>query len=184
VRVILDSYDIEAEDGMMPVTVARPVASGSFPGIVVLMEAYGLNDHIRSLTHRLAEEGFVALSPDLHYRQPVRTAAYDDLPTTVALVTNLWDTKVLLDTRAVLDHLAVLEAVRVDAIGVVGFSMGGRIALLMAAHHREIAAAAIFYGGFIPGQRGPQSVDALNAVGLVKCPVLGNFAAMDEFVPY
>ena len=42
---------------------ARPKSDGSYPGIVVLMEAFGLNDHIKKVTERIAQEGYVAVAP-------------------------------------------------------------------------------------------------------------------------
>src|ERR687885_1318540 len=48
---------------------AMPADTGSFPGVVVLQEIFGVNDHIRDVTRRIAREGYVAIAPALYQRQ-------------------------------------------------------------------------------------------------------------------
>jgi hypothetical protein len=61
---------LNTPDGKMEAYEARPRDSGSYPGIVVLMEAFGLNDHIKKVTERIAE-GYVP-PPDLYHRESER----------------------------------------------------------------------------------------------------------------
>ena len=63
---------LNTSDGKMEAYDARPKDSGSYPGIVVLMEAFGLNDHIKKVTERIAQEGYVAIAPDLYHRESER----------------------------------------------------------------------------------------------------------------
>ena len=76
----------------MPAMLYRPNQSGLAPGILVLMEAYGLNDQILSTSERLADAGYAVLAPDLYYRQAdrvipfeARDRAVDMLMRTIAL---------------------------------------------------------------------------------------------------
>src|SRR5215813_15239075 len=48
---------------------SRPVAAGRYPGVIVIMEAFGLNDHIKDVARRFAEQGYVALAPDMYTRE-------------------------------------------------------------------------------------------------------------------
>ena len=66
------------EIGGMPAYVARPTGNGPWPAVLVIMEAFGLNEHIKDVARRVAGEGYVALAPDLYHRSgKARVAAYD-----------------------------------------------------------------------------------------------------------
>jgi carboxymethylenebutenolidase len=58
------SIKITTADGAMAGHLARPAAAGTYPGVLVIMEAFGLNDHIKHVAERIAAEGYVALAPD------------------------------------------------------------------------------------------------------------------------
>ena len=64
--------EIQIADGnlKMPCHLAHPASGGPYPGVIVIMEAFGLNDNIRNITDRFAAEGFVALAPNIYFRQP------------------------------------------------------------------------------------------------------------------
>ena len=63
--VTSSTLQLNTPDGQMEAFEARPKDSGSYPGIVVLMEAFGLNDHIKNVTERIAQEGYFAIAPAL-----------------------------------------------------------------------------------------------------------------------
>jgi carboxymethylenebutenolidase len=48
---------------------SRPAAAGRYPGVVVIMEAFGLNDHIKDVARRFAEQGYLAMAPDMYTRE-------------------------------------------------------------------------------------------------------------------
>ena len=60
--------NVKTPDGAMPVYIAEPTAAGKHPAVVVVMEAFGLNNHIEDVTRRIAAEGYVAVAPDVYYR--------------------------------------------------------------------------------------------------------------------
>ena len=64
----------------MPCHIARPAGAGPYPAVVVVMEAFGLNQNIKNITDRLASEGFVTIAPNLYFRSPDNVAGYDNLP--------------------------------------------------------------------------------------------------------
>src|SRR6266699_3214525 len=55
-------------DGLMPAYLCTPVGKGPHPAVIVVMEAFGLNAHIKNVTERVAREGYVAIAPDFFYR--------------------------------------------------------------------------------------------------------------------
>ena len=63
--------------GGMPAYVARPGGSGPWPAVIVVQEAFGLNEHIKDVARRVAAEGYMTLAPDLFYRGGAgRTAGF------------------------------------------------------------------------------------------------------------
>jgi carboxymethylenebutenolidase len=159
---------------------AKPKAEGSYPGIVVLMEAFGLNDHIKKVTERIAQEGYVAIAPDLYHRESERIVPYSDLQKAVGIMNRLQDAKVMDDVGATIAHLKSQSSVKPGAIGVTGFCMGGRFTYLSAAHHpRDVKAAVAFYGGGIPmGKPSP-----LSRTGEISCPIYLFFGGKDPLIP-
>jgi carboxymethylenebutenolidase len=182
--VTTQMVEIETGAGAMPAHLARP-AEGRYPGVVVVMEAFGLNDHIKNVTRRLAAEGFVTLAPDLYYREKVRTASYDDLPSALRLMSSLWDDRIVADMERAMAFVTRQPGVRGDRVGVMGFCMGGRISFLTACRSASVAAAVPFYGGGIasgqPSERQP--VLPIDLADRLRCPVLAFFGGDDPFIP-
>ena len=178
--VTSSTLQLNTPDGQMEAFEARPKDSGSYPGIVVLMEAFGLNDHIKKVTERIAQEGYVAIAPDLYHREPERLVPYSELPKAVAIMNRLQDPKVMDDVGAAIAHLKAQGNVKPGAIGVTGFCMGGRFTYLAAAHHnKDVKAAVCFYGGGIPmGNPSP-----LSRTGEISCPMYLFFGGKDPLIP-
>lgn len=142
---------------------ASPEQGG--PGVLVLHAWWGLKPFFKALCERLAEQGFVALAPDLNEGQIAGT---------------IEEAKALMETRdfhlvedtvmAAKDALLGLSGVNGKKIGVVGFSMGGAWTLVAAAFAPEqVAAAVVFYGS--------GEVD----FGKIKAKVLGHYSDVDEW---
>lgn len=165
---------ITTGDGAMPAHLAVPVGPGPFPGVIVAMEAFGLNDHIKRVADRIANEGYVAIAPDFYYRAEKRQAEYTDLPTAITLMSALTDDGILADLTATIDVLRARSEVRSDRIGMTGFCMGGRMTFL-AACNLQIQAAACFYGGGIGG--------LLDQAAGISCPMVALFGEKDGFIP-
>jgi len=166
----------------MPCHLARPTSSGSYPGLVVVMEAFGLNDHIRSITDRFAAEGFVAIAPNLYFRQPNNVVAYSDLPGAFRLMGSLNDDQIVSDMTVAINHLKALNEVKA-AFGTVGFCMGGRVSFLTACRNPDVKASAPFYGGGMVSSRTPDQKPPIAYVEGLKAPVLAFFGGKDAFIP-
>ena len=136
------------------------------PGVLVLHAWWGLTDHVREVCDRLADEGFVALAPDLFDGRLATTIA--DAEQGLAEM----DADALAHrTRSGLHTLRTLEHTTSDRVGVVGFSMGGSMALWLAARVPEgVAATAVYYGD--------QEIDMADATSAF----LGHFAEEDAYV--
>lgn len=147
---------------------ARPEGDGVYPAVVVLQEWWGLNEHIKDVTRRIANEGYVALAPDL-YKGQVATEPDEARK----LVMELDMAAAVDEIGSAIDHLLSQESVAGDTAGVVGFCMGGRLALMSALADDNVGATVAFYG---------QPLTSAEA-GNVKSPVLGLYGADDSGIP-
>lgn len=174
------TLQLNTADGKMEAYEARPKDGGPRPAIVVLMEAFGVNKHIKDVTERIAREGYVAIAPDLYHREPERVVPYAELQKAVGIMNRLQDPKIMADVGAVIAHLKAQNYVKAGALGVTGFCMGGRFTYLSAAHHnKDVKAAVAFYGGGIPmGNPSP-----LSRTGEISCPIRLFFGGKDAFIP-
>lgn len=180
-----ESIRIQTPDGSMSAHRSKPRQGGSYPGVVVVMEAFGLNDHIRDVAQRLAAEGFVTLAPDLYYRDPVRVAAYEDLDQAIRLMSGLSDAGIVADMNAAIGALLETPEVRGERVGLTGFCMGGRVAFLTACSNEAVGGAVPFYGGGIgsgtPSERQPNR--PIDLADRLHCPVLAFYGTDDPFIP-
>ena len=169
---------VPTDDGPMQVYVARPHAPAD-RAVVVLQEAFGVNDHIQDVTRRFARQGYLALAPQMFHRTGTDVVAYDDHPQAMALIGALGPEEVNRDVHAVLDHLRQVEGVDSSRTAVVGFCFGGRAAFTATTASPGLGAAAVFYG---PGiARGPHAV--LDRAGAVTTPVIMHVGADDPTIP-
>ncbi|MBD2259590.1 dienelactone hydrolase family protein [Pseudanabaena sp. FACHB-2040] len=143
--------------------------AGSGAGVIVLQEWWGLVPHIKSVADRFAQAGFVALAPDLYGGE--KTTSPDEAG---RLMMALNIEKTAQDLENAVDYLLQHDAVVGTKVGVVGFCMGGQLALLAATISDRIGAAIDFYG-IHPNVK-------LN-VSQLRAPVLGLFGDQDTFVP-
>ena len=151
--------------------------SGEGPGIVVLMEIFGVGSYIRRATERLAELGYVALAPDLYRRvAPGLELGHDQdgLKQAFEAVQRLDPQGAVEDSVAALDALRERPEVAGRPVGVLGFCLGGGIAYEVAVAH-DPAVAVCYYGSTIPGR--------LDQADRIDCPVLFHFGAEDEYIP-
>jgi carboxymethylenebutenolidase len=181
-EIVKQEVTVSTGTEKMPCYVARPAAGGPYPGLVVVMEAFGLNGNIRSLADRFAAEGFAVISPNLYFREPNNVVGYDDLPGAIKLMGSLTDDRIAGDMTAAINFLKAQQGVK-PKFGTTGFCMGGRVAFLAAVRNGDVYASAPFYGGGMtragqPGGKAPVD-DAAN----LKGPVLAYFGGKDAFIP-
>jgi carboxymethylenebutenolidase len=143
--------------------------SGKGPGVIVIQEWWGLVDHIKDVCDRFAAEGFTVLAPDLYDGQVTKSP---DEAGKMMMALNISEAEKKL--RGAVDHLMRLENVDSVKVGVVGFCMGGQLALYTATVNRNVAAVVDFYG--IHPHVKPDFTK-------LEGPVLGLFAEKDKSVP-
>jgi carboxymethylenebutenolidase len=174
------TVQLNTPDGKMECYVAQPKGGGSYPGVVVIQEAFGVNSHIKKVTERIAAEGYVAIAPDIFHREAERLIPYSEMSKAIATMQRVVDSKAMGDIGAAIAHLKSQSNVKAGSLGVIGFCMGGRLTYLTAAHHaNDIKAAVPYYGGGIPmGNPSP-----LSRTGEIKCPMYLFFGGKDQLIP-
>jgi len=145
---------------------ALPDAPGPHPGVVVIHEAYGLNDNIKDIAGRFAGEGYAALAVDLFTG---RNRAICMTRYMTGMLIGSVDRYGISDLKAALTHLAAMPEVDPERIGAIGFCMGGGFAIAWACTDRRLKAIAPFYGA------NPRPLDAVKRA----CPVVGSYPEKD-----
>jgi carboxymethylenebutenolidase len=174
--------NIDSGRGSMPCYLARPVDGGHYPGLVVVMEAFGLNSHIKAMADRFASEGFIAISPNLFFREQDNVVAYDDVKGAYRLLSTVTGDQLVVDMNVAIEYLKTLDEVT-SRIGTTGFCMGGQVAFLTACRNSEISATVPFYGGGMVNSKHPGIRSPIEFVGGLKAPVLAFFGGRDAFIP-
>jgi len=147
--------------------------SGAGPGVMVVQEWWGLVPQLKRVCDRLAAEGFVALAPDLFHGD---IAEHTEMDKAGRLMSTLPMDRAARDMGGAIDFLRGHAAVQGHKVGVVGFCMGGMLALLIAAQQGDKVGAAVPYYGAPLGDGAP------DWAGLTAA-VRGHFAANDAFFP-
>lgn len=141
---------------------------GSGPGVIVIQEWWGLVPHITEVADRLAAAGYVALAPDLYRGQ---SSGEPDGAGKLMMGLNL--AQAAKDMSGAVDLL--IERSGRPKVGVVGFCMGGGLALVLACQRPDAVAVAAPYYGVIPWPTAQPDFSALSAV------VVGEYAEHDDF---
>jgi len=162
-----------------PLTVQSPGGTAR-GGIVVVQEAFGVNDHIEDVCRRFAAEGWLAVAPHLFHRSGDPKLGYTEMAQVMPHMQALTSQGVLADMDAALARLQA-EGIPPARQGVVGFCMGGTVALVTAAE-RQVGAAVTFYGGGVKeGRFGfPPLVEEAPKL---RAPWLGLYGDLDQGIP-
>ena len=168
--------DVTTEDGTFGAYLSLP-RGGKGPGIVLLQEIFGVNQHIRNVADQYAADGYVVIAPDLFWRADARIElAYDEAgwKRAVELMNGLDFDKAQTDIAATVKALRAQEGTAGQKIASIGYCMGGLLSYRTAADGLVDTAVA-YYGGGI--QNGLDRADE------IKVPVLMHFGSADSHIP-
>jgi carboxymethylenebutenolidase len=145
---------------------ATPDGNGPHPGVVVIHEAFGLNDHIKDVARRLADVGYAALAVDLFTGRNRAVCMARYMAGTLRGSVNRYGVD---DLKSALTLLAKMTNVDARRLGAVGFCMGGGFAIAWACTDSRLKAIAPFYG------TNPRPIDVTRRL----CPVVGSYPEQD-----
>jgi carboxymethylenebutenolidase len=174
------SVTLDTRDGVMDLYEAAPDAEPK-GAVIVIQEAFGVNDHIQDVTRRFAAAGYLGVAPALFHRAGGGTAPYDDFSQVMPLFEGVSDEGVLADVDATIAHVESQGFAR-SRIGIVGFCFGGRVTFLVAAR-RALGAAVGFYGGGIVSASGLGLPPLIDEAASLQTPWLGLFGDLDKGIP-
>jgi carboxymethylenebutenolidase len=147
---------------------SKPKIDGEYPGVVIGHEWWGVDAHFRELSRDLAGEGYIALIPDLY-----DGAITDDWDEAAGLKADL---NLRIATRKLIAGASFLLSLSSVAggIGMLGFCMGGGVALLALAEGDALDAAVVYYPSIYPDAEDVRAID---------CPVMLHYGVDDEATP-
>lgn len=152
--------------------VAQPDDDAQHPGLVLIQEWWGIEPHIVDLAHTLAEQGFVVAVPDL-YHGKVATEPDDAQRMMMLLQSNV--ARAIKEIIGALDTVKAMPNVEPKKLGLIGFCMGGFLALSVASRYPDLGAVVAFYGaGYDPTQE---------EVAQVQVPILAIYGDQDASTP-
>jgi len=164
-----DWVDIKMSDTRtIKAFVVYPERNIKAPVVIVISEIFGLTDWVRSLCDELAENGVIAIAPDLHGGQK-----FEDLDGARKATTELPKEQVLADLNATADYALTKIPAANGTLAVCGFCWGGGKTFEFAHSNPKVKAAYSFYG---------VAVDNADDAKKVACPVYGFYAENDERV--
>ena len=145
---------------------ALPDGAGPHPGVVVIHEAYGLNDHIKGIAQRFAGAGYVALGVDL-FADRIRAVCMARYM--AGLRTGSVNRSGIDDLKSALTFMARLDEMDAQRMGAIGFFMGGGFAVAWACTDSRLKAIAPFYA------TNPRPLEVTKRL----CPVVGSYPEKD-----
>ena len=150
----------------LPAYQALPEGAGPFPAVVVIHEAFGLNDNVKEVARRFAAEGYAALAVDLFYG---RNRAVCMAQLMGGMLLNSLDHRGIHELKAALDYFSAQPFVDPQRVGAIGFCMGGGFAIAWACTDPRLKVIAPFYAA------NPRPLEAARRL----CPVVGSYPADD-----
>ena len=175
----------EAGDMAAYVSFPAPSAGTSLPAIIVVQEAFGVNQHIQRVADRFAAEGYVAVAPAMFHRNernpnPMLGYTPDDFDAAInTYMPELSGAGIIADINATIDYLQrTYPRTRGQKIGIVGYCMGGRVVYLAAGSCSGLSAGVVYYGGAIMGAYS-DGVTPIDGTANISIPLMGNFGDTD-----
>jgi carboxymethylenebutenolidase len=166
-----EMVDFPSNGGSASGYLATPAGGAGGPGVLVIQEWWGLHPQLKRVCDRFAAEGFVALAPDLYHGE---LAQHDEMDRAGELMNSLPHDRAARDMSGAVDFLIGHDATSGSNPGVVGFCMGGLLALVLGANAGDRLGAVVSYYGAPLGDMAP------DWKGLTA-PVLVHIAENDGF---
>jgi carboxymethylenebutenolidase len=172
-----------SEGFKVPTYEARPAAAGKYPVLIVIPEIFGMHEHIKDVTRRFAQEGFLGITFEPYAREG-GVLHLPGMPSVRKITDAVPDKRVMADLDALVAQVKQHPAARPDLIGVTGFCRGGMYTLLYAAHNHELRAAVAWYGSIKPEKKpGIRTAGPLDLAAQIKAPLLGLYGGEDLGIP-
>jgi len=183
--IVANQIWIPATGGLMPTYVAMPDKGGPFPVLLLVMEVFGVHEHIKDVARRAAKAGYMAIAPELYARQGDATKySLNEVQKLVTdIVSKVSDAQVMGDFDAALAWAEKSGKADAAKLAITGFCWGGRIVWLYAAHQPKLKAGVAWYGRLVGTGNAMTPKNPLDLVKDLKAPVLGLYGGKDQGIP-
>ncbi len=166
----------------MPSRMSNPGRWSSMPIILVVQEIFGVHEHIKDVARRFANQGYLAVAPELYHRQGDVSQLKDNKEIFAKVVSKVPDQQVMRDLDAAV-RWAELQGGSRYKLGITGFCWGGRITWLYAAHNDYVKAGVAWYGRLTGDKNEMNPTHPIDVVSNIKPPVLGLYGGADAGIP-
>jgi carboxymethylenebutenolidase len=166
----------------LPVYRAQPQGKTDLPVILVISEIFGVHEHIADVARRFAKQGYLALAPELFFRQGDPKSYTTVAETMRQVVAKVPDEQVMKDLDAC-TAWAAKNSGNTDKLGITGFCWGGRITWLYSAHNPKVRAGVAWYGRLVGDATLMTPRHPVDIAEGLKVPVLGLYGAKDNGIP-
>ena len=166
----------------MPAYYAMPEQPGRLPVVLVIQEIFGVHEHIQDICRRFAHEGFLAIAPELYFRQGDPAALSENSDIVSQIESQVPDEQVLQDLDACLVW-AGLHGGNLAQVCVTGFCWGGRVTWRYAEHQPMVNAAVAWYGRLTKGHGPIHTRHPIDVPATLQAPVLGLYGEKDAGIP-
>jgi carboxymethylenebutenolidase len=176
------SATVKVSGGELPIYYARPAQGDKLPVVLVVQEIFGVHEHIRDVCRRLAKQGYLAIAPELFFRQGDPTKLENVADILSSIVSKVPDAQVMADLDACAEWAATRggDAAR---LAITGFCWGGRITWLYAAHNPRLKAGVAWYGRLDGAPSDNQPRHPIDIAANLNAPVLGLYGGQDQGIP-
>lgn len=180
--IVAGTVAIPVTDGTIPAYRAMPSLGKNFPVILVVQEIFGVHAYIQDVCRRLAKLGYLAIAPEMFYRQG-DVSKLSDIPEIRKIVTKVPDAQVMSDLDATVAWAAKSAKGNIDRLGITGFCWGGRITWLYASHNPKVKAGVAWYGRLVGEATELTPKHPLDIAPNLQVPVLGLYGGKDTGIP-
>jgi carboxymethylenebutenolidase len=173
---------ITTADGDIPAYRAMPAGGKNLATILVVQEIFGVHEHIKDVCRRFAKAGYLAIAPEMYFRQGDVSKLKDNKEIFAVVVSKVPDAQVMSDLDAALAWAAKNGGDN-KRLGITGFCWGGRITWLYTAHNKNVKAGVAWYGRLVGDSTAMTPKHPLDIVDQINAPVLGLYGGADAGIP-
>jgi carboxymethylenebutenolidase len=175
----LDGGDVKIGD--IPAYYAVPKGKGKRPVVLVVPEIWGMHEHIKDVTRRLAKAGYFAVTNEPYFRIGDLTRI-ENIKEVIAGANQLSDMQAFEDNDKVINWAGGQARGDASRLGITGFCRGGRMVWMYTAHNKKVDAGVAWYGSLMPI---PPSMPTgpLDVTDKIDRPVLGLYGSADQGIP-
>lgn len=184
-RTLQEEEFLLKRDGRELLVFAVGSADVASPGLILIHEIFGLNDHIRDVSRRFATElGLRVFAPDLFADREGLPEDRDNLEGMRAVWAKIPDSEVIGDLQSLYQQISKRDDVLAETVGTIGYCMGGAMALMFACSTPHIAFLVDYYGRVkYPELSATKPKHPIDYASGHVCPTLGLFSGIDALIP-